>query len=83
MEPWRILESTFHAGVLRLIGGCGDSSVDMGQRRHVSLAEGLVLIGTLGAIRAGGLVRTIDSFEFIGTDKAYSSKLIRIARKAL
>ena len=41
---WRTPESTFQSGVLRLIGGCDDSSVDMGQRRDVSLAEGVVLV---------------------------------------
>ena len=55
----------------------------MGPRRGVSLAEGVLLVRTLGAVRAGRLVRTIGSFEFIGTDKAYSRKLTRIVRKAL
>ena len=55
----------------------------MGPRRDVTLAEGVVLVQTLGAVRAGRLVRTIDSFEFVGTDKAYSNKLTRIVRKAL
>ena len=41
---------------------CGDSPVDMGLRRDYSLAEGVFLVGTLGAVRAGGLVRTIDFF---------------------
>ena len=82
-EAWRTLESTFQSGVLRLIEGCDDSSVDMGPRRDVTLAEGVVLVQTLGEVRAGRLVRTIGSFEFVGTDQAYSSKLNRIARKAL
>ena len=55
----------------------------MGRRRDVSLADVVVLVQTLGAVRAGRLVRTIDPFEFVGTDKAYSSKLTRIALKAL
>ena len=55
----------------------------MGRRRDVSLAKGVVLVQSLVAVRAGRLVRTIDSFEFVGTDKAYSSKQTRIDRKAL
>ena len=66
-----------------MIGECDGSSVDMGPRRDVSLAEGLVLIETPGEVRAGRLVLTIGYFEFVGTHKAYSRKLSRIARKAL
>ena len=55
----------------------------MGPRRDVFLAKGVVLVQTPGEVRAGRLVRTIDSFEFVGTDKAYSSKQIRVALKAL
>ena len=66
-----------------MIGGCDGSSVDMGPRRDVSLAGGMVLIETLGVVRAGRLVRTIDSFEFVGTDRAHSSKPTKISRKAL
>ena len=40
------------------------------------------MIETSGAVRAGGLVRTIGSIAFVGTDKAYSNKLTRIAPKA-
>ena len=47
------LESNFGFGVLRLIGGYGNSSVDMGPRRDTSIAVGVVLIGALGAVRAG------------------------------
>ena len=66
-----------------MIGGCDDPSVDMGPRRDGFLEEGAVLVETLGAVRAGRLVRTIGSFEFFGAYKAYFSKLNRIARKAL
>ena len=60
-EAWRTLESTFQSGVLRLIGGCDDSSVDMGPRRDVSLAEGVVLVQTLGAVRAeDGTIKVVD-----------------------
>ena len=45
--------------------------------------EGLVLVQTLRAVRAGSLVRTIGPFDYVGTDKAYSSKLTRFVRKAL
>ena len=38
-EARRTFESTFQSGVLRLIGGCDDSSVDMGRRLDVSLAD--------------------------------------------
>ena len=41
------------------------------------------MIETHGAVRAERLVRTIRSFEFVGIDKACSSKLKRTARKAL
>ena len=41
------------------------------------------MVGTPGADRAGRMVRTIDSFEFVGTDKAYVRKLTRIVSKAL
>ena len=51
----------------------------MGPWRDVFLAEGVVLVQTPGAVRAGGLVRTINFFKFVGTDKAYSSKLNKIA----
>ena len=74
-EARRTLESTFQSGVLRLIEGCDDSSVDMGRRRDVTLADVVVLVQTPGAVPAGRLVRTIDSFEFVGTDTANSSKL--------
>ena len=70
-EAWRTLESTFQSGVLRLIGGCDDSSVVMGPRRDVSLAEGVGMVQTLGEGRAGRQVRAIGSFEFVGTDKAF------------
>ena len=40
------------------------------------------MVGTLWAFRAGRLVRTINSLEFVKTDKAYSCKQTRIARKA-
>ena len=66
-----------------MIGGCGDSFVDVGPLLDVSLAEGVVFVETLGAVRAGGLVWTIDTFEFVGTDTVYSGKLTRIVRKAL
>ena len=60
-EAWRTLESTFQSGVLRLIGGCDDSSVDMGRRRDVSLAEGVVLVQTPGAVRAeDGTIKVMD-----------------------
>ena len=62
-----------------MIGGCGNSSVDY---RDVFLAEGVVLVQTPGAVRAKRLVRAIGYFEFVGTDKDYSSKLSRIVRKA-
>ena len=81
-EAWRNLESTFQSGVLCLIGGCDGSSVDTSTAQF-SLAEGLVLIETPGAVRAGKLVWTIGSFEIAGTEKAYSSKLNRVAVKAL
>ena len=55
----------------------------MGPRRDISLAKGVVLVETLGAFRAGRQVRTIDSFEFVGTDNAYSRKQTRIFPKAL
>ena len=56
----------------------------MGPRRDLFLAEGVVLIETLGAVRARGrLVRSIGSFEFVRTDKAYFSELTRIVSKAL
>ena len=61
-EARRTLESTVQSGVFRLIGGCDYSSVDMGPRRDVSLAEVVVLVKTPGAVRAGGLVQTIDPF---------------------
>ena len=51
-----------------MIGKCDDSSVDMGPRRDVSLAKGVVLIETPGEVRAGRLVRTIYFFEFVGND---------------
>ena len=66
-----------------MIRGCDDSSVDMDPRRDVSLAEGEVLVQPQGAVRARRLVRTIESFEFVRTDRAYSSKLETNARKAL
>ena len=66
-----------------MIGGYDESSVDMGPRRDASLAEGAVLVETPGAVRAERLVRTIGSFELVGADKAFSSKLTRIVRKAL
>ena len=60
-EAWRTLESTFQSGVLRLIGGCDDSSVDMGRRRDVSLADVVVLVETLGAVRAeDGTIKVVD-----------------------
>ena len=55
----------------------------MGPRRDVPLAEGVALVETPEAVRAGRLVRTTGSFEIAGTDKAYSSKQTRIALKAL
>ena len=55
----------------------------MGPRRDVSLSEGLVLVETPGSVRAGKLMRTIDTFEFVEMEKACSNKLTRIARKAL
>ena len=82
-EARKTPESAVQSGVLRLIGGCDDSSVGMGPRCDVSLAEGVVLVQTPGEVRAGRLVRTIDSFEFVGNDKAVSSRLSRIARKTL
>ena len=66
-----------------MIGGYDESSVDMGPRRDASLAEGAVLVETLGAVRSGGLVQAIGSFEFVGTDKAYFSKLTRVASNSL
>eukprot|EP00614_Pseudopedinella_elastica_P004067 CAMPEP_0172589830 /NCGR_PEP_ID=MMETSP1068-20121228/8399_1 /TAXON_ID=35684 /ORGANISM="Pseudopedinella elastica, Strain CCMP716" /LENGTH=51 /DNA_ID=CAMNT_0013385483 /DNA_START=518 /DNA_END=669 /DNA_ORIENTATION=- len=39
---WKTLESTFQSNVIRLIEGYDDSSVDLGPRRDVSLAEGVV-----------------------------------------
>ena len=60
-EAWRIPGSTFQSGVLRLIGGCDDSSVDMGRRRDVSLADVVVLVETLGAVRAeDGTIEVVD-----------------------
>ena len=55
----------------------------MGLRRDVSLAESVVLVETLGAVRAGRLVRIIGSFEFVGASKIHLSKLNRIIPKAL
>ena len=55
---------------------CGGSSVDMGPRRDVSLAQGVVLDEAFGAVRVGRLVWSIDSFEFVGTEKvALTSQL--------
>ena len=44
-----------------MIGGCDDSSVDMGRRRDVSLADVVVLVETLGAVRAeDGTIKVVD-----------------------
>ena len=60
-EAWRTLISTFQSGVLRLIGGCDDSSVDMGRRRDVSLGDVVVFVQTLGAVRAeDGKIEVVD-----------------------
>ena len=60
-EPWRTPESTVQSGVLRLIGGCDGSSVDMGRRRDVSLGDVLVFVQTLGAVRAeDGTIKVMD-----------------------
>ena len=60
-EAWRTLESTVQSGVLRFIGGCDGTSVDMGSRRDLSLAEGVVLVQTLGPARAeGDTIRVMD-----------------------
>ena len=60
-EARRTLESTFQSGVLRLIGGCDDSSVDMGRRRDVSLGDVVVFVQTLGAVRAeDGKIEVVD-----------------------
>ena len=76
-EARRTPYSTFQPGVHRLIGGCDDSRCD------VSLAEGVFLVETPGAVRARGLVRTINSSEFVGADNAFFSKLTRVVSKAL
>ena len=59
---WRTPESTFQPSDLRLIGGFDEFSVDMGPRRDASFAKGEVMVQTLGAVRAGWLVRTIGYF---------------------
>ena len=74
-EAWRTPKSALHSGIFRLIGGCDDSFVDIGPRRDVTLAEDVVLVEAPGVVRVGRQVRTIGSFEFVGTGKAYSSKL--------
>ena len=44
-----------------MIGGCDDSSVDMGRRCDVSLADVVVLVETLGAVRAeDGTIKVVD-----------------------
>ena len=60
-----------------------DSSVYLGPRCDVSFAEGVVLVQTPGAVRARRLVRTIGSFEFLGTEQARSGKLTQTDFKAL
>ena len=68
-EARRTLESTFQSGVLRLIGGCGGSSVEMGPRRDVSHAEGVVLVKTLGAVRAGRWCEPLILLTSLGPTK--------------
>ena len=44
-----------------MIGGCDDSSVDMGRRRDVSLGDVVVFVQTLGAVRAeDGKIEVVD-----------------------
>ena len=44
-----------------MIGGCDGSSVDMGRRRDVSLAEGVVLVQTLGPVLVeDGTIKVVD-----------------------
>ena len=77
------VETNVRDAFQRITEGAALTDAQLGAPRNVSVGEGIVLSSLIGVKKAAEIVQAMDSFTFVGSDKAYRTKFSKAVDGAL